>query len=109
MNGSPKTLPPITVAQAGIGYWGPNILRNLAANPRCRVKTAVDFSEDRRRFVEKLYPGIATTADPEAIIADPEIDAVVIATPASTHFDMAMRCLAAGKHVLLEKPFATKV
>ena len=109
MNGSPKTLPPITVAQAGIGYWGPNILRNLAANPRCRVKTAVDFSEDRRRFVEKLYPGIATTADPEAIIADPEIDAVVIATPASTHFDMAMRCLAAGKHVLVEKPFATKV
>ena len=109
MNGSPKNPPPITVAQAGIGYWGPNILRNLAANPRCRVKTAVDFSEDRRRFVEKLYPGIATTADPEAIIADPEIDAVVIATPASTHFDMAMRCLAAGKHVLVEKPFATKV
>ena len=109
MNGSPKNPPPITVAQAGIGYWGPNILRNLAANPRCRVKTAVDFSEDRRRFVTKLYPGIATTADPEAIIADPEIDAVVIATPASTHFDMAMRCLAAGKHVLVEKPFATKV
>lgn len=109
MNGSPKNPPSITVAQAGIGYWGPNILRNLAANPRCRVKTAVDFSEDRRRFVTKLYPGIATTADPEAIIADPEIDAVVIATPASTHFDMAMRCLAAGKHVLVEKPFATKV
>jgi predicted dehydrogenase len=109
MNGSSPLPPPITVAQAGIGYWGPNILRNLAANPRCRVKTAVDFSEDRRNFVTKLYPGIAASGDPEAILSDPEIDAVVIATPASTHFDLAMRCLAAGKHVLVEKPFATKV
>ena len=53
---------PIVVAQAGIGYWGPNILRNLVGNARCRVKTAVDFSEDRRNFVAKLYPSVATTA-----------------------------------------------
>ena len=106
---SPLTPEPLVVAQAGIGYWGPNILRNLAGNPRCRVKTAVDFSEDRRNFVSKLYPGVNATADPEAIFSDKEIDAVVIATPASTHFEMAMRCLEAGKHVLVEKPFATKV
>ena len=106
---SPSSPKPLVVAQAGIGYWGPNILRNLAGNPRCRVKTAVDFSEERRSFVSRLYPGVNATADPEAIFADEEIDAVVIATPASTHFDLAMRCLDAGKHVLVEKPFATKV
>ena len=100
---------PIVVAQVGIGYWGPNILRNLVGNARCRVKTAVDFSEDRRNFVAKLYPSVATTADFAAVLADPEIDAVVLATPASTHCELALRCLAAGKHILVEKPFATSV
>lgn len=110
MDGQLPTPPrPLVVAQAGIGYWGPNILRNLAANSRCRVKTAVDFSEERRNFVSRLYPNVRATGDLEAIFSDEEIDAVVIATPASTHFDMAMRCLEAGKHVLVEKPFATKV
>ncbi len=107
----PSTAPrkPLVVAQAGIGYWGPNILRNLASNPRCRVKTVADFSEERRRFATNLYPGVQAVGDPAAIIDDPEIDAVVIATPAATHFDLAMRCLAAGKHILVEKPFATRV
>ena len=100
---------PLVVAQAGIGYWGPNILRNLVGNARCRVKTAVDFSEDRRNFVAKLYPSVATTADFSSVLADPEIDAVVLATPASTHCELALRCLAAGKHILVEKPFATSV
>ena len=110
MDGQPPSTPkPLVVAQAGIGYWGPNILRNLVGNSRCRVKTAVDFSEDRRNFVSKLYPSVLTTGDPGAILADEEIDAVVIATPASTHFEMATRCLEAGKHVLVEKPFATTV
>ena len=98
---SPSVLKPLVVAQAGIGYWGPNLLRNLVGNPRCRVKTAVDFSEERRNFVSRLYPGVNATADLEAIFSDKEIDAVVIATPASTHFEMATRCLEAGKHVLV--------
>ena len=106
MDGSSPLVPkPLVVAQAGIGYWGPNLLRNLVGNPRCRVKTAVDFSEERRNFVSRLYPGVNATADLEAIFSDKEIDAVVIATPASTHFEMATRCLEAGKHVLVEKPF----
>ena len=109
MSGSPSPNTPLVVAQAGIGYWGPNILRNLVANPRCRVKTAADLSPERRQFVERLYPGVTTTDDVAAMIADPEIEAVVIATPASTHFDLAMRAIAAGKHVLVEKPFATTV
>ncbi len=106
---TPSPQKTLVVAQAGIGYWGPNILRNLVGNPRCRVKTAADLSPERRKFVQGLYPGVATTADVESMIADPEIDAVVIATPASTHFDLAMRAIAAGKHVLVEKPFATTV
>ena len=110
MNSNPLPPPkPLVVAQAGVGYWGPNILRNLTASARCRVKTVADMSEDRRSFVAGLYPGVATVSDAAAILDDPEIDAVVIATPAATHFDLAMRCLAAGKHILVEKPFATKV
>ena len=103
---SPKTL---VVAQAGIGYWGPNLLRNLVGNSRCRVKAAVDFSEERRNFVSKLYPSVNATGDLDAIFSDAEIDAVIIATPASTHCEMALRCLEAGKHVLVEKPFATTI
>ena len=110
MNSTPlSTQKPLTVAQAGVGYWGPNILRNLVGSARCRVKTVVDLSENRRQFVAGLYPGVSTASDFAAILDDPEIDAVVIATPASTHCDLALRCLAAGKHILVEKPFATRV
>ena len=100
---------PIVVAQAGVGYWGPNILRNLTSNPRCTVKTVLDLSESRRSFVSENYPAVATVAEESAILNDPDIDAVVIATPAATHFDLAMKCLAAGKHVMIEKPFASTV
>ena len=101
--------PTVTVAQLGVGYWGPNILRNLAANSRCRVKAVSDLSEERRAFVSRHYPDIFVGGDPADVIQDKEIQAVVIATPAATHFDLAMQCLKAGKHVLIEKPFATKL
>jgi predicted dehydrogenase len=68
-----------------------------------------DLSEDRRRFVQSLYPSVATTDAIDSILSDPVIDAVVIATPAKTHFDLAMRALGAGKHILVEKPLATSV
>ena len=100
---------PVTIAQIGVGYWGPNILRNLVASSRCHVKTVADLSEERRAFVSSAHPSVATSANADEIIADGEIDAVVLATPAATHFDLAMRALRAGKHVLIEKPFATKV
>jgi len=103
------TMNPVTVAQIGIGYWGPNLLRNLVANSRCRVKAVADFSDERRQFATSHYPTVHAVADPERIIEDPEIQAVIIATPAATHFDLAMRCLAAGKHVMVEKPMATCV
>jgi predicted dehydrogenase len=99
----------INVAQIGVGYWGPNLLRNLVANKRCLVSTAVDLSSDRRDYVKELYPAIYVTNDVEQVYLNTEISAVVIATPAATHFDLAMRALESGKHVLVEKPLAKSV
>ena len=99
----------IRVAQIGVGYWGPNLLRNLMVNPQLIVKAVADLEEDRRVFVKTNYPTVAVESDPEAIIEDSDVDAVVIATPVSTHYDLAMRCVESGKHVLVEKPMATQV
>jgi len=97
----------ITVAQIGVGYWGPNLLRNLIANSNCEVKTVVDLSEERREFVKNLYPSIRVTNKVDKVFKDSEINAVVIATPVVTHFDLTMKVLELGKHVLVEKPMAT--
>ena len=98
----------LNIAQIGVGYWGPNLLRNLDANSQCTVKAVVDLSKERRNFVSSHYPNIQTTDDIEAIINDSDIDGIVIATPVSTHFDLTMKSLHAGKHILVEKPMATK-
>lgn len=99
----------LNVAQIGIGYWGPNLLRNLVANKKCRVKTAVDLSQERRDYVLGLYPAIEVTDDVNHVLQDKQIEAVVIATPVATHYSLAMQALEAGKHVLVEKPLATSV
>jgi predicted dehydrogenase len=98
----------IVIAQLGVGYWGPNLLRNFSALPNCHVKYAVDFSEERRNFVQANFPKATPLADPETVFDDPEVKAVVIATPAATHFALASRALQAGKHVFVEKPLATR-
>lgn len=97
----------VTVAQIGVGYWGPNLLRNLMASPRCRVKTVVDLSSQRRRYVQQQFPGVATEERYQVVLSDPEVEAVVIATPAGSHYEISMAALTAGKHVLVEKPMAT--
>ena len=96
----------INIAQLGCGYWGLNLLRNAVSAPRCTVKCVCDPSEDRRHFVKSMYPGIATLSDCEEVIADPEINALIIATPSATHYDLTVRSLESGKHVLVEKPMA---
>ncbi len=96
----------IKFAQIGIGYWGPNLLRNLVANEECIVKTVVDLNKERRDYVYSLYPSIIVSNQIEDIIDDSEIEAVVIATPVATHFDLAMKCIKSGKHILVEKPMA---
>jgi predicted dehydrogenase len=99
----------INVAQIGVGYWGPNLLRNLVANRNCHVSIVADLSSERRDYVRRLYPSITVTDDANQLFNDPTIDAVVIATPAATHFELAMKALESGKHVLVEKPMATTV
>ena len=99
----------MNIAQIGVGYWGPNLLRNLVANKSCEVKTVVDLSEDRRNFVKGLYPSIVATDQIDDVLNDAEIDAVVVATPVASHFVLSMKALESGKHVLVEKPMATTV
>jgi hypothetical protein len=97
----------ITLAQLGCGYWGPNLLRNYSALPNCRVKWVVDASPERRKFVEANFPHSKTIPDYLPVLEDPEVDGVIIATPAATHAQMVETFLTAGKHVFVEKPLAT--
>lgn len=99
----------INIAQIGVGYWGPNLLRNMVTNKRCTVKTVVDLLDERRDYVRRLYPAIQVTDRIDSAIHDSAIDAVVVATPVATHYDLAIKALKAGKHVLVEKPLATSV
>ena len=99
----------LNIAQIGVGYWGPNLLRNLVLNNHCVVKMAVDTSAERRNFVKKLYPTINVSDNANDAIHDQNIDAIVIATPVSSHFNLAMQTLNSGKHLLIEKPMATTV
>lgn len=93
-------------AVVGLGYWGPNVLRNLVASERWEVAWIVDADEQRLTRMRRLYPQCYASRDLEAALADPEVDLVAIATPPSTHATMAGRSIAAGKHVLVEKPLA---
>jgi predicted dehydrogenase len=97
------------LAQIGVGYWGPNLLRNLVSLKRCKVSRVVDLEAERRDYVRGLYPAISVTDDVDDVFRDPAIQAVVIATPVATHFPLAIKALSAGKHVLVEKPLARSV
>jgi predicted dehydrogenase len=97
----------ITVGVIGYGYWGPNLVRNFADQPDCRIGYVADLSAERLAQVGRRYPGAKTSTTAGDLVADPAVDAVVIATPVSTHFDLGMAALRAGKHVLLEKPLAS--
>jgi predicted dehydrogenase len=99
----------VKIGQIGVGYWGPNLLRNLVANKKCRVKCVVDLSKERCDYARNLYPAITVSDNFDDVLRDPEIDALVIATPVATHFDLAMKALNAGKHILVEKPLARSV
>ena len=98
----------LKIAQIGVGYWGPNLLRNLVANRNCEVPCVVDLSEERQQYVKDLYPKIRVTDDVDSAFQT-DIDAVVIATPVASHYDLAIRALESGKHILVEKPLARTV
>src|SRR4030042_71412 len=99
----------VSLGQIGVGYWGPNLLRNLVSSKRGKRKTAVDLSKERREYVKSLYPNVRVTDDINEVLEDPEIKGIVIATPVRTHFELAVKALEAGKHILVEKPLATSV
>lgn len=99
----------INVGIIGYGYWGPNLLRNFSAQPDCKVVCVADGRQERLDIVSKAYPAIKTVFSATDLLADPNIDAVVIATPVFTHFDLAKKAFSNGKHVLLEKPMTSSV
>ena len=97
----------IRVGVIGYGYWGPNLVRNFMLAPGSVVTRVCDLREERLAPLRKVYPGLKTCTRATDMINDPEIDAVVVATPVSSHFELTMAALQAGKHVLVEKPLAS--
>jgi predicted dehydrogenase len=98
----------IKIGVAGYGYWGPNLVRNFSSLNNCLVKWCVDLDRARVEKAAKICPGINTSADYKDILRDKDVDAVVIATPAATHYGIAKDALEAGKHIFIEKPFVLK-
>ncbi len=97
----------IGVAVVGYGYWGPNLVRNFADAPGARLVAVCDLKKERLASVKGRYPSVKITDDFDELLRDPEVTAVAIATPVSTHFRLAMSALMAGKHVFVEKPIAS--
>ncbi len=88
----------------GYGYWGPNLLRNFAEISGVNVVAVSDLRPERLALARNRYPAVEITTDWSRLVADPRLDAIAIATPVSTHFELAMQAILAGKHVLVEKP-----
>lgn len=97
------------VGLIGFGYWGTNLFRNLSTSPAFELAAVADASAARRAALQQLYPSGRILESADDIIADKSIDAVVIATPVGTHFDLARKAMLAGKHVLTEKPMCASV
>ena len=97
----------VRIGVVGYGYWGPNLVRNFADLDRCKVVAVCDRDAARVAQAERRYPGLRGVTDPRALIEAPDVDAVAIATPVASHFELAHAALSAGKHVLVEKPLTT--
>src|SRR5580698_9002524 len=99
---------PLNVAIAGLGYWGPNLVRNFAASTKWRVALIADVNERRLAPMARLYPNTRTTTRFADVLEDPSVHLVAIATPPALHHEMALQAIAAGKHVLIEKPMTER-
>src|SRR5438128_1615395 len=95
----------IKLGVIGYGYWGPNIVRNFASHPDCRVAAIYDKSPEAVARAFSRHPAVSAASDLDEITGSPEIDAVAIVTPVSTHYELAKKALENGKHVFVEKPF----
>lgn len=94
----------IRVGIIGYGYWGPNLVRNFSEAPDSTVIAVSDLRDERLNTLQNRHPMVKATKDYRELISDPAIDAIVIATPVSSHFQLALEAIRAGKHVLVEKP-----
>jgi len=97
---------PIRVAVIGLGYWGPNLVRNLAESPCFEVAHLCDLRPEALEAVARRYPSLPCTTRFDDVLHDGDVDAIAIATPVSTHYELAMSALESGKHVFVEKPLA---
>ena len=95
----------IRVGVIGYGYWGPNLVRNFMEAQGSTVVAVCDLNPERLAMVQNRYPSIRTLTNWRELLSDPDIDAVAVATPVSSHFELAMAALAANKHVLVENPW----
>jgi predicted dehydrogenase len=99
----------INIGIIGYGYWGPNIVRNFNSLEETKVLAVCDSNQEAMNRARKSYPHIAAKNDCNDILTSPEIDAVAVITPVSTHFELAKKALENGKHVFVEKPFTATV
>jgi predicted dehydrogenase len=97
------------IAVVGAGYWGPNLVRNFSTCPKTHVRWLCDLDIKRAHHVGRGYPTLRCTNSLEKVLRDDDVVGVAIATPIATHAPLAMKCLDAGKHVLIEKPLACTV
>lgn len=99
----------VGVGVIGCGYWGPNLVRNFASTDGARVASVCDAQVERAAKLASLYSIPDVTSDAAALIANPEVDLVVVATPSLTHYPLARAAIEAGKHVLVMKPMTTRL
>lgn len=99
----------IGVALVGFGYWGPNLARNFAAQKDARLVSICELQPNRAEEAARRFPQARITSDYASILAAPEVHVVLIATPVSSHFELARQALLAGKDILVEKPFTQTV
>ena len=105
-NGSPRGL---AIGIVGLGYWGPNLLRILADDASVEVKWICDLDEARLERFHRRHPGAKVTTEVDRLLRDEALDALVLATPVFTHYNLCRRSLLAGKHTFVEKPLASSV
>jgi predicted dehydrogenase len=99
----------LRIGAIGYGYWGPNIVRNFSMANESQVTMVCDMNQQSLKKVKKAYPQMKVTTDVKELIKDPEVDAVAIATPVFTHYELAKMAIKAGKSVFVEKPFTYTV
>jgi predicted dehydrogenase len=100
---------PVRIGVIGLGYWGPNLARNFDAIPAAELAWCCDVSEASRRSIRERFPEVRVSGDVDELLADPDLDALALATPVPTHAELSRRVLEAGKHCFVEKPLAQSV